>query len=239
MRTLASVLLAGCLGLGLLGPAAVGAEERRHGARRIAYAGDCIDTPGHMAVRQVRRGDRLVQRMRVRGMQHRRWRGQASVLYGGMQSSGGQAAPFKVRTPHGRARHAAVLDVPDGFSTAGVTLWGLGTEDQPMCDLSISRTKTLASVGMYSAYLTTSMWHGSLHVEYTNYVCDEGATWRGRVVATWPDGTVREADWTDECFYGSVNTLFTLPGERLPRAVSFEAHDDAGHVWRMSYAVGR
>ena len=239
MRVLLEVLLAGTLGITPVATPHADAREHRHGPRSITFQGDCIDTPGHMTVRQVRRdGDRVVLRMRATGMQHRSWYGQATVLYGSLSSSGGQMEQFDVRTPRGRAGHASVFGVPDGFASAGVMLMDIDTDGQPACQVNGGYTRKAAGVGMYHAQLSAGVRQERVQVSYSSYTCRGDTTWRAVVVATWRDRTVTSSLGSDECLNGVVSLTGSLPGRRVPRALSIVARDDDGHDWRASYAVG-
>lgn len=233
MRTLLGTLLAALvvatLGITLLAVAPAGAST---------YRGDCIETPGHLKVRQVRDGDRLGVTLRATGMPHRRWSGSAHVLYGGMQSSGGQQDQFGVSTPRGRARHTSVLDVPNGFSSSGVMLTAATGQTRPSCSIDAAFARRSASVSMYHARFQATAYRGRVHLEYAGYTCQGDSTWRAEVVVRWRDHTITSGLGRDECLNGVVTLTRALPGKRLPRSVSLVARGDDGHVWRASYALG-
>lgn len=239
MRTLVSLLLAGCLGLVLVGPARAGADEVTAGFNRITFDADCTAVPGHMQLREVRT-DRDHMRVQVQAtglpITGRRWYGDVYMQPGEY----GLAQTFTRRAADGEARHTSTWDVPIASTPVRASLMDMEGEGQPECDLYVSHTKTSAAVESGSAHLMAAAWEGDLQIDFSNYQCDPGTAWKARIVATWRDHRVRKALHPEKCRRdGFVGMRRSLAGERLPRALSLVARDDAGHVWRASYRIGR
>ena len=231
------VLVVACLVAGLLGTGAANAREGGHGFNRITFEADCVDVPGHLAVREVR-GDRdhMLVNLRATGLPAtgRPWWGETVI----QRRRYAEADTFRLRATEGRARHTTVFDVPIASTPVTATLMDLDGEDQQACGLYVGHTATSAWVAEGISELRAAAGDGELEV-FVRRACARSTTWRGRLVATWPDHVVRKALRDAPCRSGYVGLGRTLGGERLPRALAIRVHDDAGHTWRASYGMGR
>lgn len=233
MRTPVSLLLAGCLGVALVGPAHAGGDQPRRGFDRITFGSDCTRTAGHLQVRAERAGrDSTRVTMVASDMVDRTWDGGLSMDRGVTLVE----ERFEVRTRDGQARHTATLDVPFGRRSVAADVWDPASDE--WCRTGV--TYTPESIQVRSADRSLKVQRsgsGDLFVWYFDTACVAGTAWRGRVVATWPGRTVRRSLMPDDCGDEFVGMLVNLGQEKMPRSVELMVRDDTGDGWRASYAV--
>lgn len=228
------LLLVTCLVTGLLGAGAAAAEPARHGFDKITFSADCSAAAGRLTVHEVRSDrDTTLVLARGTGLEHRRW-------YGDLSLAGALPSTFRATTPEGRLRRSAVVDVPIGRGPVGLDL--LPREGDQVtgdgCALHGEHTPTWAEVGDGPRHLLAIADDG-VRVRTSNDDCSAGSVWRGRLVATWPDHTVRTALPERRCRAGEVRLDRVLHDGRLPRALAVVLRDKAGHTWHASYGIGR
>lgn len=231
------VLVVACLLAGLLGTGAASAQDGGQGFKRITFEADCVDVSGHLAVREVRGArDHMLVSLRATGLPvtGRRWSGETVI----QKRRYAVADTFWLRAPEGRGRHTTVFDVPIASTPVTATLMDIDGEDQQACGLYVAHTATSAWVAEGISEMRAYTDDGDLVVGVRR-ACARGTTWRGRLVATWPDHVVRKALTGAGCRSGYVGLGRELRGERLPRALAVRLHDDVGHTWRASHGIGR
>ena len=232
MRPTVSLVLAGCLVLTLAGPARAGHDRSFRGFERITFGSDCTGTAGHLRVRAERaRGDRTRITMVASDLADPARSGARSMT----RDDTVVVRRFRVRAHDGRARHTATLDVPFGRNPVAAAVRDRGGD--VWCRTGV--TYAPESIEVRGADRTLKVQLGSdLFVWYTDTACDAGTAWRGRMVATWPDLTVRRPLLRDDCGDQVIGMLVDLRQETMPRSVALLARDDTGDVWRASYALG-